>query len=156
VYAETIDYGPYVGYLRAFGPPEVAALPDFAGNVSAVEKASGFWELVQAVTFLLTNGVAVANRFPRLSFFAGESVPFAQVQAPFALVASNSSRYTFALGAQVAGAANAPTIVTTLPQLVLLPGWTLKVDVVGGAAADAVSDVRVARQRYEVIRGDEG
>lgn len=150
--ADTIDYGAYVGKLRAFGPPEVVPLADFAGNASVVEEASLFWERVEAVSFTLACAAGGAARFPRLRWFAGEAVPFATQVAAFGTAATVTSAHTFAVDATVAGALSAASIVTPIPGLILLPNYTLVVDVQAGAAGDAITGVRVTRQRYQLVR----
>lgn len=152
MFADTIDYGAYVGKLRAFGPPEVVPLADFAGNVSAAEDASLFWERVEAVSFTLAAAAGGANRFPRLRWFAGETVPFAAQVAAFGTAPTVTSVHTFAVDATVAGALSAATIVTPIPGLWLLPAWSLVLDIAAGAAGDAISDVRITRQRYQLVR----
>lgn len=151
MYGDLIDAGPYVGYLRSFGPPEVVALDDFAGNASTVELASGFWECVEAITFTLAAAAGGGTRLPRLRWFAGEAVPFAQAQATVGTAATNTSTYTFGIDLQPSGVLNSPTIVEPIPRLLFLPGWSLELDVAAGAAGDAVSGVRVYRRRYQLV-----
>jgi hypothetical protein len=147
----TIDYGPYVGRLRGFGPPEVIPMPNHAGNAVTTEAASVFWERIEAVTFtLVTNGTA-GNRRARVRWFAGESVPFAAVVSPATVPASTTSILSFVRDTQAAGAAADPTIVGILPELWLLPKWSVVVDLVGGLAGDAVSNVRICRVRAELV-----
>lgn len=155
MYAATIDAGPYVGFLRAFGPPEVVPLDDFAGNVSVAEVASGFWECVSAVTVKLVTDATVAGRVPRLRWFAGEPTPFAQAQPSVGLAASHTGVFTFAVDVQESGVANGATIIAPIPKLLILPAWSVVVDVPGGVAGDAVSAVRVYRQRYRLIELEE-
>lgn len=155
MYAETIDTGATVSVLRAFGPPDVVDLDPFAGNASAELGADGFWTVVKAVSLELVTAVAVADRLPRLTWHALEAAPFAQALAPFALQASKTGQVTFAAGVQQAGALNAATIIAPMPELVLLPGWTLTVDVVGGAAGDDVTGVRCYVQRFQLVVVDE-
>lgn len=151
MYAETIDTGATISVWRAFGPPDVVELDPFAGNASATLDAVGFWYVVKAVSLELVTDVAVADRFPRLTWHALEAVPFAQALAPFALQASKTGQVTFAVDVQQAGALNAPTIIAPMPELTLLQGWSLELDVVGGAAADDVSNVRVYLQKYQLV-----
>jgi hypothetical protein len=151
MHASTIDTGATVSVLRAFGPPDVVELDAFAGNASAEVAAEGFWTVVEAVSLKLATSATVADRFPRLTWRALEAAPFAQALAPFALQATHTGQVTFAHDVQQAGATNGATIIAPAPELVLLPGWTLTVDVVGGVAADAVSDVRCYLQRYRLI-----
>jgi hypothetical protein len=155
MHAATIDTGATISVLRAFGPPDVVELDPFAGNASAELHAEGFWTVITAVSLKLVTAVAVADRLPRLTWRALEQVPFAQALAPFALQASKTGQVTFAVDVQQAGALNAATIIAPMPELVLLPGWSLTVDVVNGAAGDAVSGVRCYRQRYKLIVVDE-
>jgi hypothetical protein len=154
MYAWTIDTGATIAELRAFGPPEVVALDDFAGDGSVELAVSKFWTVVKSVSLELVAGVGVADRLPRLTWRALEQLPFAQALAPFPLQASDTGQVTFA-DVQQAGAVGAPTIIAPMPEYVLLPGWTLTVDVVNGAAADAISGVRCYQQRYELIVVDE-
>jgi len=151
MYAETIDTGATISVLRAFGPPDVVDLDPFAGNASVELQAEGFWTEVKAVSLELVTAVAVADRFPRLTWRALEAAPFAQALAPFALQASKTGQVTFAADVQQAGALNAATIIAPMPELTLLPGWSLTVDVVNGAAGDAISGVRCYLQRYQLI-----
>lgn len=150
IHAGTIDTGATVSVLRAFGPPDIVDLDPFAGNASADLGADGFWTLVHAVSLKIVTAVAVADRLPRLTWKALEATPYAQALAPFAVQASKTSQVTFAVDVQQAGAVSAPTIIAPMPGLVLLPGWTLTVDVVGGAAGDAVSGVRAYVQRFQL------
>lgn len=149
--AATIDLGANVGYLRAFGPPEVVTLDDFAGNAAGVELVEGFWQEVLAIALLVTPDGTAVTRLPRVSFLADEATPFCQVVAPFGRPAGGASRFTFAVDVEQAGAAAAASIVAPLPRLLLLPGWSASVDVIGGVAGDAASSVRVARQRYRIV-----
>lgn len=148
--ARDIDYGPYIGRLVQFGPPEVVPLADLAGNGTVAHAASGFWEEVLAVSLELAAGAAVANRQVRLSWLAGEATPFAQAAAAYAVTGSHTSQVTFAAGAQVAGAQDGPTIVTPIPALWLLPGWSLELDVLAGDAGDNLTGVRLYRVRYNL------
>jgi hypothetical protein len=148
MYAETIDTGATISVLRAFGPPDVVPLDDLAGSESTVIGADGFWTVVRAVSLELAAAAAVADRLPRLTWSADGTVPFAQALSPFPLQAAHTGRVTFAVGVQQAGAANAASIIAPMPELCLLPGWTLTLDVVSGAAADALSGVRAYLQRY--------
>jgi hypothetical protein len=151
MYAETIDTGATISVLRAFGPPDVVDLDPFAGNASVDLDAVGFWYDVRAVSLELATAAAVADRFARLTWRALEGVPFAQALAPFALQASKTGQVTFAVNVNPAGALNGPTIIAPMPELTLLPGWSLTVDVLAGAAGDEVSNVRVFLQRYQLI-----
>lgn len=151
MHAGTIDTGPYIGFLRAFGPPEVIALDPFAGNAKAIEAASGFWEQIEAVSFAISTGVGGPARRAQVSYFAGESVPFAIVSAPFTLAALTNQHVTFAVGVDPAGANNGAAILAPLPALWLLPGWSVELAIDAGAAGDSVGLVRVTRQRYRVI-----
>lgn len=151
MHAETIDTGATVSILRAFGPPDVVPLDDLAGNADAALGADGHWTVVKAVSLELAAAAAVADRFPRLTWSTDGVTPFAQALAPFAVQATRSSRVTFAVGAQQAGALNAASIIAPMPELWLLPGWTLTLDVVGGAAADELTGVRAYLQRFELV-----
>lgn len=155
MYAETIDTGATISVLRAFGPPDVVDLEPFAGNASVDLDAVGFWYDVRAVSLELVTGVAVANRLARLTWRALEGAPFAQALAPFPLQALHTGQVTFAVDVNEAGALNGPTIIAPMPELTLLPGWSLTVDVVGGAAADAISNVRAYVQKYQLIELEE-
>ena len=149
--ARTFDFGPYVAELRGFGPPEVEPLADILGNGTATEKASLFWEDVEAVTFTLATSATVANRRPRLEWFAGESKPFAATVAPFTIAATQTVIVSFVRDVQEAGANNGPVIIGVLPRLMLLPGWSLALTVDNGVAGDHVTGIRVYRRRLEVV-----
>jgi hypothetical protein len=151
MHAETIDTGGAIAVLRAFGPPDVVKVDPFAGNGSALIGADNKWTAIKAVTLELDTGAAVAARLPRLSWLADEGVPFAQALAPFSIAAAQTAQVTFAVDVNEAGAANGPTIIAPMPELVLLPGWELKLDVVAGAAGDAVKNVRVYLQRFVLV-----
>jgi hypothetical protein len=151
MHAATIDTGSAVAYLRAFGPPDVLPLEPIAGNGSLAIGADGFWTVVRAVSFELVAAAGGAARTPRLSWLADDVVPFAQALAPFTIAATITSRVTFAVDVQQAGANNAASIIAPMPALTLLPGWTLKLDVVNGAAGDAVKNGRVYLQRYRLV-----
>lgn len=146
------DAGAYLAELRAVAQPDVVRLANFAGNANESEKADLYWEEVQAVTFTLAAGIAVATRLPRLRFLDGDGVPFAAVQAQVGVTAGNTSLFSFVRGVFPAGVANSSTIVVPLPELMLLPNWSIALDVPGGAVADTVSGVRVARQLFQPIR----
>jgi hypothetical protein len=148
---ETLDYGSAIKRLRAFGPPEVVALAGGNGTATPTEVAAGYLELVAAVTLSLAAAGGGAPRSPRLRWFAGESVPFAEVVAPFTVASGSTSQVTFAAGVYPAGANNAPTIVVPIPSLLLLPGYTLELDVLAGAAGDTLAGVRVSRQRFQLV-----
>lgn len=149
--AQTIDTGATVSTLRAFGPPEVLALDDFLGNASATEHVSLFWERIEAVCLELACAAGGAARVARVRMFSGDAVPFVEVLAPFTVAATNTARITFARDVQPAGANNGPSIVTPLPVLTLLPGWSLTVDVLNGAAGDHVTQARLYRTRFELV-----
>lgn len=155
MHAVTIDTGATVSVLRAFGPPDVVKVDPFAGNASALIDADNKWTVVQAVSFELVCAAGGAVRTPRLSWLADEQVPFAQALAPFTIAATNTAQVTFAADVQQAGANNGPTIIAPMPELVLLPGWELKLDVVAGAAGDTVENVRAYVQRYMLVTVDE-
>lgn len=150
--ADTLDYGPYDAYLRQFGPPEVVALPSFAGNGSATEKVDDWWELVESLSLHLVASATVATRFPRVRLFAGSAIPFAQFQAAVGTAASQSSTYTFTRDVTESGVTSGATIVTQLAPLMMLPAWTAVVDVIGGVAGDAVSGVQVYRRRFQAVK----
>jgi hypothetical protein len=151
VHAETIDTGATIAVLRAFGPPDVIKVDPFAGNAAALIGADNKWTKIKAVSFELDCAAGGAARTPRLSWLADEAVPFAQALAPFTVAATIHSQITFAADVQQAGAANGPTIIAPMPELTLLPGWELKLDVVAGAAGDTVKNVRVYLQRYVLV-----
>ena len=151
MHAETIDTGGSIAVLRAFGPPDVVKVDPFAGDVAAAIGAEGKWTEVKAVSFELDCAAGGGVRTPRLAWFADDTAPFAQVLAPFTIAASNAAQVTFAADVQPAGQDNGPTIVAPLPELMLLPGWTLALDVVDGAAGDTVTNVRVYLQRYILV-----
>jgi hypothetical protein len=151
VYAETIDAGPYVGFLRQFGPPEVVELDAILGNGNVSEEASGFWEVVEAVTFKIVTDATVATRLPRLRWFAGEAVPFAQAQTSLGTAATKTSVYTFTTDINEAGVASGATLLVPIPRLLFLPKWSVEIDVPGGVAGDHVTNVRVYRKRYQLV-----
>lgn len=151
MHAETIDNGARIDVLRAFGPPDVVKVDPFAGDASALIGADNKWTVVKAVTLELVTSADVAARIPRLSWLADEGVPFAQALAPFSIAAAHTSQVTFAVDVHEAGAANGPTIIAPMPELVLLPGWELELDVVAGVAADAIKNVRVYLQRFVLV-----
>lgn len=155
MYAETIDTGATVSVLRAFGPPEVVDLKVAAGSNSAELAASGFWTLILAVHVLAQAQAAAGDRYTRVSFKAIDPVPFAQVQSPFAIQANQASSVTFAVGVQPAGFTNAPTMCAPLPELVLLPGWSILVDDVNNAAPAVLSEATAYIQRYQLIDVDD-
>lgn len=151
MYADTIDTGATISVLRAFGPPDVVPLDDLAGNAAVELGADGFWTVVKAVSLELAAAAAVADRFCRLTWSADGESAYAQALAAYPIEANHTGQVTFAVGVQQAGALNGPTIITPMPELVLLPGWTLTLDVVAGAAADALTGVRAYLQRYELV-----
>lgn len=155
MYAATIDTGATIATLRKFGLPEVVPLDDFAGNANVELGADKFITVVQAVTVELGADGTVVDRLPLLQWFAGEAVPYAQAQAPFALQAGHTGRVTFALDVQQAGAVNAATIIAPMPELVMLPGHTLELSIAGGAAGDTAAGVRITRQRYQLVTLEE-
>jgi hypothetical protein len=126
-------------------------LDDFAGNAISVYGVTQWWNRLHAVSFQIVTDNTVADRTARLRFFADEPVPSAETLAPFVVQASHTSQVTFALGVQPAGATNAASIIGVLPELLLPIGWSVELDVVGGVAGDAVSGVRVVRQRFQLI-----
>jgi hypothetical protein len=137
--------------LKPYSPPDVAALDAFAGNASVSHLPGGFWERVVSLSVELVTDATVANRLVRVRYFAGEAAPFATVVAPFAVTASLTSAVSFAIGAQQAGAAGAASIAGGLPNLYLLPGMSLAVDVLAGVAGDAVGKVRLYRERFIML-----
>lgn len=155
MYAETIDTGAHVSVLRAFGPPDVVELEIDDTLVHAVLKAEGFWTVVRAVSVFLGTGDGVSGRFPQLTWRAHEDVPFAVVRAPFQLDADLSAQYTFAVGAQAFGQANGPLMTAAIPELVLLPGWTLALDVDEHRAGDILTAGRAYVQRYQLVDLDD-
>lgn len=151
MHAATIDTGATVSVLRAFGPPDVVKLDPFAGDESATVDADKHWTVVKAVSLELAAAAAVADRLPRLSWLADDGAPFAQALAPFALQANDTGQVTFAVDSQQAGAIGAATIIAPMPELVILPGWTVTLDIVGGVAGDSISGGRVYLQRYKLV-----
>lgn len=151
MHAETIDTGSAIAYLRAFGPPDVVPLEPIAGNASLAIGAEGFWTVVRAVSVELATAAGGAARTARLSWLADDAVPFAQALAPFTVAAAQTARVTFAVDVQQAGANNGPTILAPMPALTLLPGWTLELDVLAGAAGDTVRAGRCYLQRYRLV-----
>lgn len=148
---ETLDYGSAIKRLRAFGPPEVVELDGGTGAATPTESANGYLELVTAVSVSLAAAGGGGVRTPRLRWFAGEAVPFAEVVAPFTVASGSTSQVTFAAGVYPAGANNAPTILVPIPALLLMPGYTLELDVLAGAAGDTLAGVRVSRQRFQLV-----
>lgn len=146
-----VDDGARLACWRAFGRPQVVGLPGFAGNSSVSHKASRLTELVQAVTFkLVTNGTP-GNRLGRVGFYAEDTLPFAEVVAPFVVTASLTSRLTFAVDVNQGGAAGAASIIGELPPLILNPGYTIKLDVIGGLAGDTVSEAKLTVQQLLLV-----
>lgn len=154
MYAETIDSGATIDVLRAFGPPEVVELDDFLGNGSVELAASKFWTVVRAVCINVNAANLAVNRFPRLTWRAIDDAPFAQVISPLPVAATVVTNVSFAVGVQQFGNGQAGTLVVPIAELVLLPGWTLTVDLVGGQAGDKVTGVRAYQQRYQLIDVD--
>jgi hypothetical protein len=151
VYAPTEDFGPYIGVLQRFGPPDVVPLDPFAGNAAAIEEARGFREIVQAVSVRLAADANPANRLARVRWFAGEAVPFAQAIAQAPVTTGLTVAVCFAVDGNAGGAVASGALVVPIPEILMLPGWQLAVDVVGGLAGDAVADVRVLRQRFRLL-----
>lgn len=149
--AATIDTGAYVGYLRAKGPPNVVVLDDAAGNGIIEHAASGFWERVEAIAVRLRTDVTVADRFPTVSYFAGEPTPFAQVIAPFDIGATHTARFTWATGVFPGTSGAGSAFVAALPRLWLLPGYSLALSVIGGVAGDVIDQARLYLQQFEVV-----
>lgn len=150
--AAIIDTGAYLAELRAVGPPDVVTKPNFAGNANTSEKADLYWEDVVAVTFTLTAAAGGGTRLPRLQWIDGDGVPFAAVQAPVGRAGGGASIFSFVRGVYPSGILSSPTIVTPIPDLTLLPNWSVLIDIAAGAAGDTVSNVRVARQLWQPIR----
>lgn len=148
--APTEDFGSYIGVLQRFGPPDVLPLDGFAGNASVTEEASSFREIVEAVSVKMVAAAGAANRLPRLRWFAGDSVPFAQAIAQAPVTAGLTVEVCFAADANQGGTIASGALVVPMPRLWLLPGWQLTLDVLGGLAGDALSDVRVYRQRFRL------
>lgn len=155
MYAETIDTGATIAKLRAFGPPQVVHLDDFAGNASAELGADRFWTVVRAVSFHVHDANLLALRFARLTWRAAEQTPFAQVMAAQALNTGDDVQVTFGLGLQPIANLQAGVVVSPMPELVLLPGWTLTADIVAGQPGDAITGVRCYLQRYQLIDLDD-
>jgi hypothetical protein len=145
------DLGDGLYRLVGFGPPEVATLADFVGNASVTEKASGFWEVLEAVSFHYVAAAGAANRLPRLRWFEGESVAFAAAIAQAPITAGLTVDVTFAAGVQAGGAIASGAILAPMPRLVILPGWTVQLDVPGGLVGDAISNVRLYRRRLRPV-----
>lgn len=135
----------------AYGPaaPYIHRPATFAGNVNKdVDIGGTYVERVTAVSFTLVNGADVGSRYASVAFLDESGVALAQAVAPFATAATITTRYTFAVGAQQGGAANLAAITTALPAIFLQATYKVRLSVVGGFAADAVSAVRVLTDRF--------
>lgn len=149
--ARTIDNGSSVQELRAFGVPDVVDLAAGAGNVAAVYKVGRFREVIEAVTLQLVTDGTVANRVPRIVYAQLADDPFADVPAGVVQAASLTSVYSFVLGLGAAVGAAGGVIASPLPELLLSPGNTVTLAIGAGVAGDAVSKVRLRRQRYILV-----
>ena len=151
VHAETIDTGATIAVLRAFGGPDVIKLEPFANSGSAVIGADNKWTKVKAVSLDLIASAAVGARAPRLRWLADEQVPFAEVVPPYTIGPGIASRITFAVDVQQAGANDATALVVPIPELTLLPGWELELDLLGFDVLDQVVDIRAYVERYTLV-----
>lgn len=149
--AETIDYGPYVGVLQQFGPPDLAPYPDAPGTGATTHEARLFWELIEAISFQLVTSADVGSRFGRVQLFADDAKPFAVFATQVGVTASKTTHMTFAVGVNQSGLTDGAVIVAPLAPLMLQKSWTAKIDIAGGFVADAVSAVRIFRRRFRVV-----
>lgn len=145
---DLIDNGNELVTLVAYGPPDEQELAGVAGNATITFKVSDFWQVIYAVSFKLVTGVGVANRVPVLSWSNDPAAPFCQAASPVAQTASNTTRYTFAHDVAASGVANGAAVIVPTPLFLLTPGESLSLSVTAGAAGDALSLVRLRRQRY--------
>lgn len=153
--ARTIDNGAKVQELRAFGPPDVVALDPIAGNATAVHTVRRFHSVIESITFKIVTDATVANRRPIVAYAEESDQPFAEVTNNLAITATITMPVCFAV--------NLPTNVGTLsvlsesplPELLLAPGNTVTLSILAGVAGDAISNIRLRRQRYILVDCDD-
>ena len=72
----------------------------------------------------------------------------------FTVAAGNTTGFTFTPQGNPAGANNLAAVCDPLPSLFLLPGWSVVLSVVGGLAADTVSEVRLQSEKFSTSPRD--
>jgi hypothetical protein len=155
MHARTIDTGATIAELRAFGPPDVVKFDVFSVASEEVLGADKLWTVVRTVSLNLAGGVDSVDARPLLSWRTSDGTLIAQVIPPFGATGAHTMHMTFAINLPPGGAANGPVIAAPIPEIVLLPGWTMHVELPSTFHQEQVRDLCVLRQRYQLITLDE-
>lgn len=120
-------------------PPQAAIVFAWPDDLPPAVRDPELGLLVEGVALQFTASATVANRRPFLSLKTGSGAEYARVVAVAAVAASQARRVDFAI--QAAGVANLQ-IRESLPEgLLLLPGYSLTLDVEGKQVGDSLSFV---------------
>lgn len=134
---------------QVVAPPQPAAGGGFTYKISIAELV-----IVRSVAFTLVNAAAVAARLVSLDFLDGTGVVLARASSGFTTATGITTVFTFAAGINVYGANDAAAIGAPIPELVLVAGQSIRVNIGAVNAADQISNARVVVDQYGVV--DEG
>lgn len=124
-------------------------IPGFAGNVTGRYVVGGaYQERIIAVSFTLTCVGGAGTRLGLVELVDGGGAVLAAAVSPFNVSAGNHSRLTFVYDGSAGGANDAAAITGVLPGVFLQGDDAVVVSVLGGLAADSVSDVRIVTEKF--------
>lgn len=138
-------------YWRLHGSHEPITLPSPVAGSGLTHTVPGtVMEQVLSVSFVYSCSGAAGTRVPRIDFLDYGGVPFASVQTPFTLIATNVCRVTFGVGVQQFGAASAAEIGAGIPAMCLGDGLSWTLTATGILAADTITAARAFVRQWRV------
>lgn len=142
-------WGVVADYRYGSAAQWLATLPDFAGNVTEDYPIGGSYvERTVAVSATVVAVGGATTRFLVVELLDQSGVPVAASQSPYGTTAGHTSRQTLTVNAQQGGAQDAAAIIGSLPGIFMQPSYALRLSVLGGVAADTISDIRILTDRF--------
>lgn len=152
-------HGGAFGLVRefAYGPafPQLVTLDPFAGNATVTYKVGGtYTERVTSVAFRLVTVGGAGTRSGVVKILDQGGVVFSGASMPFTIAAGKTVDLVFDVDANPGGVNDGPIQVTSLPAPFLAATYSVELSVLGGLAADTVSNVRILSERFSTSPRD--
>lgn len=142
---QSAPYGivaPAYTWGRGYAQLSSANIPAAGAAAKLVIPGTAYQRLLTA-HFTLTTSATVANRFPRMSILDGDGQVRARFAASVAVVASSSVTYTFAVNVGDHSHVASGDGYSSIPDMILPPGFAWSWDAAGLDPADQLSAVDV-------------
>ena len=120
-----------------------------AGVLTVTHTCPGdLWERPIQITFTVVADANVANRIPSVRFLNAKGNDIAHVARGGNLVANGTSFQNFGVGQNIALQTNDGWTVGPLPEVIMMPGYSIILRIQGGQATDQMSNIRLRFQRW--------